>query len=376
MHGKDSLPQWQKLAAQIEIWAAELGFAHTGVTRLQSAALDTANAHFAAWISRQRHGEMDYMTRYQHLRAKPEMLLPGACAVISAALDYWPEHGLTPAISALADPARAYISRYALGRDYHKVMRMRLQTLARRIEAEIEVFTDGAFTRDAFIYRVFSDSAPVMEVEFARQNGIGWRGKHTLLLSRQGSLRFLGEIYTNLPLPARSADVASPRQASHCGTCTKCLSACPTQAIVAPYEIDARRCISYLTIELPGAIPEALRPAIGNRIYGCDDCQLVCPWNRAVRLGDPAFAPRHGLDRASLVELMAWEESEFMDRFAGSPIRRIGHQRWLRNIAVALGNGPASKEALAALYARADHPSPLVREHVAWAIRRLGGQAI
>ena len=347
------------MATQIEKWAAELGFAQTGITRLDSAnqetALDAANTHFADWISRKWHGEMDYMARHQDLRAKPETLLAGTRAVISAALDYWPEQGVISAISALADPTRAYISRYALGRDYHKIMRKRLQALARRIEAEMGHFS----------YRVFSDSAPVMEVEFAHQNGVGWRGKHTLLLSRQGSLRFLGEIYTDLPLPA------SAPQAPHCGSCAKCLRACPTQAIVAPYEIDARRCISYLTIEFAGFIPEALRPAIGNRIYGCDDCQLVCPWNRDIRAGDPEFAPRHGLDTARLVSLMAWEETDFMARFAGSPIRRIGHQRWLRNIAVALGNGAASEDALAALSARADHPSALVREHVGWGIRRL-----
>jgi epoxyqueuosine reductase len=355
MHDVDSSQQWRQLAARIEDWAAELGFAHTGVARLHSQQMDAANARFADWIAQGRHGEMDYMARHPRLRAQPEGLAPDVCTVISAALDYWPEQGVMSAISALSDASRAYVSRYALGRDYHKIMRKRLQVLARRMETEIGPFN----------YRAFSDSAPVMEVEFACQNGIGWRGKHTLLLSRQGSLRFLGELYTDLPLPV------SPPQTSRCGTCTKCLYACPTQAIVAPYEIDARRCISYLTIELPGSIPEALRPTIGNRIYGCDDCQLVCPWNRDFHPGDPAFFPRHGLDQASLVELMAWEESEFMDRLAGSPIRRIGHPRWLRNIAVALGNGPASKEALAALRARADHPSPLVREHVAWALRAL-----
>jgi epoxyqueuosine reductase len=349
------LEHWRNLAAQIEIWAAELGFARVGIARLDAESLNAANTHFAAWLAQKRHGEMDYMARNQDLRAKPETLLAGTCTVISAALDYWPESGMMPAISALADPNRAYISRYALGRDYHKVMRKRLQALASRIEAAIGIFA----------YRVFSDSAPVMEVEFAQQNGIGWRGKHTLLLSRQGSLNFLGEIYCDLPLPA------SPPQKAHCGSCTKCLRACPTKAIVAPYEIDASRCISYLTIELQSAIPEALRPAIGNRIYGCDDCQLVCPWNRDARSGDAEFLPRHGLDTASLVELMAWEEPDFLERFAGSPIRRIGHQRWLRNIAVALGNGSASEAALAALRARADHPSEQVREHVAWAMGRL-----
>ncbi|GHT95911.1 epoxyqueuosine reductase [Betaproteobacteria bacterium] len=359
MHDSNSLRHWQDLAAQIEVWSVELGFAHVGITRLDSAnqetALNAANTHFAVWLAQKRHGEMDYMARNQDLRAKPETLLAGTRTVISAALDYWPEPGVMSAISALADPTRAYVSRYALGRDYHKVVRKRLQTLASRIEAVV-----GAFS-----YRVFSDSAPVMEVEFARQNGIGWRGKHTLLLSRQGSFNFLGEIYCDLPLPA------SPPQAAHCGSCTKCLRACPTQAIVAPYEIDARRCISYLTIEFAGVIPEALRPAIGNRIYGCDDCQLVCPWNRDARVGAPEFAPRHALDTASLVELMAWDEADFLERFAGSPIRRIGHQRWLRNIAVALGNGKASRDALTALSARVEHPSAVVREHVGWAIRNL-----
>jgi epoxyqueuosine reductase len=346
------------LAAQIAGWAAELGFAHTGFARLHSGQMEAANARLAAWIAQGRHGEMDYMARHPHLRARPENLLQDACAVISAALPYWPEQGVASAISALSDPSRAYVSRYALGRDYHRIVRKRLQALARRVETVV----------GPFHYRVFSDSAPVMEVELACQSRIGWRGKHTLLLSRQGSLYFLGEIYTDLPLPA------SPAPTSRCGACVKCLRACPTQAIVAPYEIDARRCVSYLTIELPGAIPEALRPAIGNRIYGCDDCQLVCPWNRSFHPGDSAFAPRHGLDQASLVELMAWEASEFMDRFAGSPIRRIGHPRWLRNIAVALGNGPASKAAMAALRARIDHPSALVREHVAWALRVLERQ--
>ena len=215
-----------------------------------------------------------------------------------------------------------------------------------------------------FGYRVFSDSAPVMEVHFAGQGGLGWRGKHTLLLTQQGSWRFLGEIYCDLPLPP------DPPAAEHCGTCSACLEACPTRAIVAPYRVDARRCISYLTIELPGAIPEELRPLIGNRIYGCDDCQLCCPWNRFAQLGDPEFAPRHQLNDARLADLFAWSDAAFNERLAGSPIRRIGHARWLRNIAVALGNAPASASAVEALTRRADHPSSLVREHVAWALAR------
>jgi epoxyqueuosine reductase len=273
--------------------------------------------------------------------------------VISAALDYLP-HG-----KVADDPGQAAISRYAQGRDYHKVIRSRLQKLADAITAEAGPFS----------YRVFSDSAPVMEVEFASQAGLGWRGKHTLLLSKQGSWRFLGEIYTDLPLaPDEPVE-------SHCGTCTACIDACPTGAIVAPYKVDARRCISYLSIELDGPIPEELRPLLGNRIYGCDDCQLCCPWNRFAQIGDPEFTPRHKLDSASLLELFAWTEQQFNDRLAGNPIRRIGHERWLRNIAVALGNGPAGKAVEEALRQRLDHPSAVVREHVAWALARLSSRA-
>ncbi|MBL8426482.1 MAG: tRNA epoxyqueuosine(34) reductase QueG, partial [Dechloromonas sp.] len=239
------------------------------------------------------------------------------------------------------------------------VIRSRLQKLADTIAADIGPFG----------YRVFSDSAPVMEVEFASQAGLGWRGKHTLLLSKQGSWRFLGEIYTDLPLaPDEPVE-------SHCGTCTACIDACPTGAIVAPYKVDARRCISYLSIELDGPIPEELRPLLGNRIYGCDDCQLCCPWNRFAQIGDPEFTPRHKLDSASLLELFAWTEQQFNDRLAGNPIRRIGHERWLRNIAVALGNGPAGKAVEEALRQRLDHPSAVVREHVAWALARLSSRA-
>jgi epoxyqueuosine reductase len=254
------------------------------------------------------------------------------------------------------DPLRARISRYARGRDYHKVLRARLQKLCDRIEAEAGPFG----------HRVFADSAPVMEVELAAKAGIGWRGKHTLLLSREaGSWFFLGEVYTSLPLPADAP------AGEHCGTCTKCIDVCPTQAIRGPYQLDARRCISYLTIELKNSIPEELRPLIGNRVYGCDDCQAVCPWNSFARPStEPDFAVRNGLDRASLVELFAWSETEFDARMAGSPIRRIGYERWLRNLAVGLGNAPSTPEVLQALRARADHPSALVREHVSWALSR------
>lgn len=346
MHDQDSTVDYAALKEKIREAGRELGFATVGVARAEPG---PAADHLRLWLDEGCHGEMDYMARHAELRARPDLLHPGTLTVISAALDYLP-HDKTAELSE-----QAAISRYAQGRDYHKVVRSRLQKLADAITALIGPFG----------YRVFSDSAPVMEVEFARQAGLGWRGKHTLLLSKQGSWRFLGDIYTDLPLPP-DAPIEE-----HCGTCTACLSACPTGAIVAPYKVDARRCISYLTIELTGPIPEEFRPLLGNRIYGCDDCQTGCPWNRFAQLGDREFAPRHGLDAASLVELLAWTEQQFNDRLAGNPIRRIGHERWLRNIAVALGNGPATTEAVATLEIETDHPSALVREHVAWALNRL-----
>lgn len=308
-----------------------------------------------AWLERGFHGEMDYMATHGTKRSRPAELLPGTLRVISTRLDYFPPDAADPQ-GVLDDPSAAYVSRYALGRDYHKVVRARLQTLADRISAAV----------GEHHYRVFSDSAPVLEAALATKAGLGWRGKHTLLLNRQhGSWFFLGEIYTDLPLP-----VDAP-EAGHCGTCRACLDVCPTQAIVAPYTLDARRCISYLTIELKGSMPLDLRPLIGNRIYGCDDCQLVCPWNRfAQTTALPDFVVRNSLDSVHLVELFAWSETDFNERLAGSPIRRIGHERWLRNLAVALGNAPPSPEIQAALGARADHPSALVREHVAWALER------
>lgn len=349
MHDADSLADWATL---IQKWGHELGFARLGIARAE---LGKAVPRLAAWLAAQKHGEMDYMARHASLRSDPQRLVPGTLTVISAALDYWPEAEPEKAQEILNTPAQAYLSRYALGRDYHKVVRSRLQKLAQRMEEAIGPFG----------YRVFSDSAPVMEVEFAQKSGLGWRGKHTLLLSRQGSWRFLGEIYTDLPLP-----LTAPEK-EHCGSCSACIRACPTGAITAPYELDARLCISYLTIELPGAIPEALRPLIGNRIYGCDDCQLCCPWNRFAQLGDPEFLPRHGLDQARLTELMNWSEQDFLERLAGSPIRRIGHERWLRNIATALGNGPSTPETLSTLQKYTSHSSPMVREHVAWALQQL-----
>ena len=348
MHEKDLA----RLAQQIKHWGGELGFAAVGIA---DGELSAAEAGLQAWLDQGFHGEMDYMAAHGTKRSRPAELVPGTVRIISARLDYFPSAAADPH-AVLADAGAGYVSRYALGRDYHKVLRTRLQALAEKISAEI----------GAHHFRVFTDSAPVLEVELAAKSGLGWRGKHTLLLNRKhGSWFFLGEIYTDLPLP-----VDAP-EAGHCGTCQACIDVCPTRAIVAPYSLDARRCISYLTIELKGSIPLELRPLIGNRIYGCDDCQLACPWNRFAQTAAlPDFEVRNGLDSARLVELFAWGEADFNERLAGSPIRRIGHERWLRNIAVALGNAPASPEIKTALVGRKDHPSELVREHVTWALDR------
>ena len=340
------------LARQIKLWGSELGFQQVGIA---DADLSGAEARLLEWLGRGFHGEMDYMARHGVNRARPAALVPGVIRVITARMNYWPTQA-RESWAVVRDGARAFISRYATGRDYHAVMRKRLQRLADRISSRVE----------GFRYRAFTDSAPVMEVELAQKAGLGWRGKHTLLLNRQaGSYFFLGEIYTDLPLPV---DLA---QDDHCGTCQKCLEVCPTGAIVAPYQLDARRCISYLTIEHRSAIPEALRPLIGNRVYGCDDCQLVCPWNRfAAPSAEPDFTVRNGLDEATLTGLFGWTEAQFQDRLAGSAIRRIGYERWLRNLAVGLGNAPTSRDVVEALRARTDHPSALVREHVLWALAR------
>lgn len=343
------------LVKKIKAWGQELGFAEIGIA---STDVSTASQKLLQWLESGYHGEMNYMAKHANLRTTPTLLVPGTLSVISARLNYWQGFEST---RLLANPELAYISRYALGRDYHKTMRKRLQKLADRIASDIATSNPKL----QLSYRVFSDSAPVMEVEFARQSGNAWRGKHSLSLTRQGSWHFLGEIYLSLPLPADN-----PID-DHCGTCQRCLDACPTKAIVAPYEVDARLCISYLTIELPGSIPVELRPLIENRIYGCDDCQLCCPWNRFAQLGDTDFAVRHGLDSTPLAELFAWTEQDFESRLAGSPIRRIGHERWLRNIAVALGNTPSSPNATAALETRLHHPSALVREHVSWALNNI-----
>ena len=340
---------WAALAAELKSWGRALGLTGIGIA---DTGLDAAEAHLARWLTDGFHGEMAYMARHGTRRTRPAELVPGTVRVICARLDYLPV--AADPQQALDDPARAFVSRYALGRDYHKVLRGRLARLAERIAAAIGPYG----------YRVWVDSGPVLEKALAERAGLGWIGKHTNLIARDaGSWFFLGEIYTDLPLPADRPGGA------HCGRCRACLDVCPTRAIVAPYRLDARRCISYLTIELAGSIPEPLRRPIGNRIYGCDDCQLVCPWNRFARpSGEPDFQPRLGLDRATLVELFGWTEAEFLARTAGSAIRRIGYSRWLRNVAIALGNAAPATAARRALAARADDRDAVVREHVAWAL--------
>jgi len=340
------------LARDIKSWAIELGFQQAGIADPD---LGADEARLLAWLDAGRHGEMHYMQRHGLKRSRAALLHPGTLRVISVRLDYLPGDAAC-ADDVLSEPALAYVSRYALGRDYHKLMRRRLARLAARIEDAVGEFS----------YRVFTDSAPVLEKPLARAAGLGWIGKHTNLLNRDaGSWFFLGEIYTDLELPADSAG------SDHCGTCRACLDACPTGAIVAPYELDARLCISYLTIELRGPIPVELRPLVGNRIFGCDDCQLVCPWNRfATHSREDDFSPRNGLDEATLLALFAWSEDEFLRYTEGTAIRRIGYTCWLRNIAVALGNAPRTTELVDALEARREHPSALVREHVQWALAR------
>ena len=344
------------LAGDIKRWGAELGFQQVGIT---DADVGEAEARLLDWLERGFHGEMDYMERHGTKRSRPRELVPGTLRVIAARMNYSPP-GARDSAEVLGDGSRAFLSRYALGRDYHKLMRTRMQALAERIGREV----------GAFRHRVFIDSAPVMEVELARKAGLGWRGKHTLLLNREaGSYFFLGEIYTDLPLP-----VDGPQE-EHCGTCRKCIDVCPTRAIIGPYQLDARRCISYLTIEHKGPIPEELRPLIGNRVYGCDDCQMICPWNRfASPSAEPDFAVRNGLDDVTLVELFGWSETEFHERLTGSAIHRIGYERWLRNLAVGLGNAPKSAMVVDALKACEHHSSELVREHVVWALARHDGE--
>ncbi|HSH54563.1 MAG TPA: tRNA epoxyqueuosine(34) reductase QueG [Methylotenera sp.] len=320
--------------------------------------LQAAEAEHQAWIAKGFHGEMDYMAKHGVKRTRPEELVPNTIRVISARLDYLPPNA-ADSETVMQDSSKAFISRYALGRDYHKVMRNKLQKLSEKIQSEITQLNISDFS-----YRVFTDSAPVLEVALAEKAGLGWRGKHTLLLNKnRGSWFFLGEIYTNLPL---TIDEPST---NHCGTCSSCIDICPTQAITAPYEVDARRCISYLTIELKGSIPLEFRPLIGNRVYGCDDCQLTCPWNKFAEITkEPDFAVKNGLDNISLVECFYWTEEQFKQHMAGSAIYRIGYTQWLRNIAIGLGNAKTTPEVVKALQSRANDASELLREHVGWAL--------
>jgi epoxyqueuosine reductase len=347
-----SAAQLDRLAADIKELGRELGFAKLGIA---ATALEGDERRLDRWLALGRHGTMTYMERHGRKRSRPAELVPGTLRIISARLSYWPPSATMDASAALGDPTIGYVARYALGRDYHKVLRRRLKRLAEGIVERV----------GAFGYRVFVDSAPVLEKALAREAGLGWIGKHTNLLDRDGSWFLLGELYTDLPLPP-DAPVTE-----HCGSCRACIDVCPTQAIVAPYELDARRCISYLTIELRGSIPEELRPAIGNRIFGCDDCQLFCPWNKfaeTTSVGD--FAVRHDLDRTDLLTLFAWSEADWQARTEGSALRRAGYEGWLRNVAVALGNAPADAEIVAALQNRANDASAIVREHVHWALQR------
>lgn len=341
------------LARQIKDWGQELGFQQTGITGID---LSLAEKHLHAWLQKGFQGSMDWMAKHGNKRSHPEELHNGTASIISVRMDYLPstEEDLW---AVLNDSERAYISRYALGRDYHKLLRKRLQHLADNISSAIGPFG----------YRVFVDSAPVLEKPIAQMAGLGWAGKHSNIINREaGSWFFLGEIYTDLPLPTDTT-----HEENHCGTCTACIEACPTKAIVAPYQVDARRCISYLTIEHPGNIPVEFRKAMGNRIYGCDDCQLVCPWNRfASSTHEKDYQPRHHLDTATLVELFSWDKATFLKNTEGSAIRRIGHERWLRNIAIALGNAKSQPEIMAALLQRQSDQSESVREHVQWALQQ------
>ena len=346
------MPDHSTLAQRIKDWGRELGFQQVGITGVD---LAEDEARLRDWLAQGQHGDMAYMAQHGDKRTRPDELLPGTLRVISVRMDYGTDDDQA-AWANLRDGERAYVARYALGRDYHKVMRGRLQKLSDRIEREIGQFG----------YRVFVDSAPVLERALARNAGLGWIGKNTCLINKDaGSWFFLGEIYVDVPLPV---DVPA---SAHCGTCNRCIDICPTKAIVAPNRVDARRCISYLTIEMKGSIPEEFRAAIGNRIFGCDDCQLVCPWNKfAQRFDEPDFRVRNDLDQATLTDLFSWTEEQFLQRTEGSAIRRTGYEGWLRNIAIALGNAPSTPETLAALQSQRENASELVREHVAWALRQ------
>jgi epoxyqueuosine reductase len=347
-----SSSQQTQLSLQIRQWACELGFQQVGITDVD---LGKNAAYLQKWLAAGYHGSMSYMASHGAKRWRPQELVPGTCRVISLRMDYLAQDSQPLAI--LDSPDKAYIARYSLGRDYHKLIRKRLSTLARRIQTETG---EGA-------YRAFTDSAPILERAIAEQAGLGWIAKNTMLInSTAGSWFFLGEIYTDLPLTTDS-----PQTSAHCGSCTSCLDTCPTGAFVGPFRLDARKCISYLTIEHAGSIDVALRPLMGNRIFGCDDCQLCCPWNKfAQSTVEPDFQPRHQLADSKLVDLFLWDEQTYLATTEGSALRRIGHHRWLRNLAIALGNAPSSPQVVSALKSRLEFPSPLVREHVAWALEQ------
>jgi len=343
-----------ELTRQIKEYGYELGFQQVGICDTD---LHKHGSYLEAWLKSGHHGEMNYMQQHGSKRYCPDELVSGTVRIISVRMDYWPEHAID-ANQVLHDPASAYISRYALGRDYHKIMRSRLKKLAKQIET----------LTGPFGYRVFVDSAPVMEKAIAEKSGLGWIGKHTNVINeRAGSWFFLGELYTDIPL------VIDEMASNHCGTCQSCIDICPTQAIIAPYQLDARRCISYLTIELRGAIPVEFRPLLGNRIYGCDDCQMVCPWNKFAHFSEENdFSPRHQLDAATLVQLFSWDKATFLQRTEGSAIRRIGYECWMRNIAVALGNCATTTEVRQSLMNKKTHASELIREHTLWALQQHG----
>jgi epoxyqueuosine reductase len=369
----DVTHDFNALANRIKQWGKALGFAEIGITDTD---LSHAEIEHQAWINKGFHGDMDYMAKHGTKRSRPAELVPNTLRIISARLDYLPPNA-KDSWQVLDSGEQAFISRYALGRDYHKVMRQKLQQLSDKIAEYLscENLSHENLSKDSvtpFEYRVFTDSAPVLEVALAEKSGLGWRGKHTLLINKNhGSWFFIGEIYTNLPLP-----IDAPTS-NHCGTCSACIDICPTKAITAPYEVDARRCISYLTIELKSAIPVELRPLIGNRVYGCDDCQLTCPWNKFAQTTQTTdFNIRNGLDDISLIACFAWSETEFQQKMAGSAIYRIGYAQWLRNIAVGLGNAPSSPEVIAALTARQYDSNPLVKEHVIWALNQHKNRAI
>lgn len=348
---------FQNLTKQIKLWGLELGFQQVGIADID---LSESEQHLKNWLAKQYHGEMAYMEKHGSLRSHPEELLPGTIKVIAVRMDYLPPD--TQMLKVLRNSHQAYVSRYALGRDYHKLIRRRLQRLAEKIQTHIGDFG----------YRAFVDSAPVLERALAEKAGLGWIGKNCMLINKKaGSWFFLGELFTDLPL------IADLKASSHCGTCSACLKICPTDAFVGPNELDARKCISYLTIELRSAIPEKLRPLIGNRIFGCDDCQSTCPWNKfSSPTREKDFSPRHRLDRAELVDLFAWSEQEFLKNTEGSPIRRIGYECWQRNIAVGLGNAKSSEEVITALTQAREHPSMLVKEHVLWALKQHNEQVL